>query len=40
MLKLKNKSAEYLIGWKSKGLFKSKLLLLYGAFLPNKIFWI
>ena len=25
--------------WKSKGLLKSKLPLLHGAFFPNKIFW-
>ena len=30
-----NKSTEYAIGWKSKGLHKSKLLPFYGTFLPN-----
>ena len=28
----KDKSTDYVIGWKSKGLVKSKLLPLYGAF--------
>ena len=36
MLGLKvNKSAEYVIDWKSKGLNKSKLLPLDGAFFSN-----
>ena len=35
MLELKeDKSTDYVIGWKSDGLFKSKLLSLHGAFLP------
>ena len=35
-LKLKkDKNTEYVIGWESKRLFKSKLLPLHGAFLPN-----
>ena len=37
MLQLKKeKSTDYVIGWKSKSLFESKLLPLHGAFLPNK----
>ena len=36
MLELeKDKGTDYVIGWKLKGLFKSKLLPLHGAFLPN-----
>ena len=36
MLELKNdKGTDYVIGWKSKDLFKSKLLPLHGAFLPS-----
>ena len=36
MLELKiDKGTEYIIGWKSKGLFDSKLKALHGAFLPN-----
>ena len=36
MLELKiNKSTEYIIGWKSKGLFDPKLKALHVAFLPN-----
>lgn len=35
MLELKeDKATDYVIGWKSDGLFKSKLLSLHGAFLP------
>ena len=30
-----SKSTKYFIVWKSKGLYKSKLLPLYGALLPN-----
>ena len=30
-----NKSTKYFIVWTSKGLYKSKLLPLYGALLPN-----
>ena len=32
---IKDKSTDYVIGWKSKVLFESKLLPLHGAFLPN-----
>ena len=36
MLELKiDKGTDYVIGWKSKGLFESKLLSLHGAFLPK-----
>ena len=36
MLELKkDKGTDYVIGWKSKGLLKSKLLPFHGAFLPN-----
>ena len=36
MLELKiDKSTEYIIGWKSKDLYNSKLIALHGAFLPN-----
>ena len=36
MLELKtNKGTEYIIGWKSKGVYNSKLIALHGAFLPN-----
>ena len=36
MLELKNdKSTEYIISWKSKELYNSKLIALYGAFLPD-----
>ena len=31
----KDKSTDYVIGWKSKDLCKSKLLSLHGTFLPN-----
>ena len=31
----KDKNTEYIIGWKSKGIFKSKLFVLHGAFLLN-----
>ena len=31
----KVKGTGFLIDWKSKGLFESKLLPLHGAFLPN-----
>ena len=27
--------AEYVIGWKAKGLYNAKLIALHGAFLPN-----
>ena len=30
-----NKGIDYVIAWKSKGLFKSELYHLYNAFLPN-----
>ena len=30
-----DKGTDYVVGWTSKGLFKSKLLPLHGAFLPN-----
>ena len=33
----KDKGTDYVIGWKSNGLFESKFLLLHGAFLPNII---
>ena len=36
MLELKtDKGTDYVTSWKSKGLFKSKLLPLNGPFLPN-----
>ena len=36
MLELKkDKGTDYNIGWKSKGLFESKLLPLHSACLPN-----
>ena len=36
VLELKNdKPTEYIISWKSKRLYKSKLIALHGAFLPN-----
>ena len=38
-LKKGDKNTEYIIGWKSKASFESKLLSLHGVFLPNKIFW-
>ena len=31
----KGKSADYVIGWKSKDLFESKLLTLHDTFLSN-----
>ena len=31
----KDKNTEYIIGWKLKGIFKSKLFVLHGAFLLN-----
>ena len=35
MLELKiDKGTDYIISWKSKGLYKSKLIALHGAFLP------
>ena len=30
-----NKRTEYVVGWKSKDLYKSNLFPLHGAFLPN-----
>ena len=37
MLELKKyKWTDYVIGWKSSGLFESKLLPLHGTFLANK----
>ena len=30
-----DKGTDYVIGWKSKGLFKCKLVPLHGAFLSN-----
>ena len=37
VLEFKNsKSTEYIISWKSKGMFNSKLITLYGAFLPHR----
>ena len=38
-LKLKQ-STEFVICWKSKGLYKSKLLPLHCSFLPNITFWV
>ena len=36
MLELKiDKRTDYIISWKSKGLYNSKLIALHGAFLPN-----
>ena len=35
----KPKGNDYVVDWKLKGLFESKLPL-HGAFLPYKIFWI
>ena len=35
----KPKGTDYVVDWKLKGLFESKLPL-HGAFLPYKIFWI
>ena len=36
MLELrKDKDTDYVIGWKSKGLFESKFFPWHGAFLPN-----
>ena len=36
MLELKeDKSNEYVIGWKSKGVYNSKLIALHGDILPN-----
>ena len=36
VLELKNgKCTEYIINWKSKGLYNSKLITLHVAFLPN-----
>ena len=36
VLELKeDKDTEYIIGWKSKGVYISKLIALHGAFLPN-----
>ena len=36
MLELKkDKGTEYVIGWKSKGVYNSKLTSWHGAFLPN-----
>ena len=34
-IKYKNTSTEYIIGWESKGLFNSKLVVLSNNFLPN-----
>ena len=31
----KDNTQDYVIGWKSKGFFRSKLLPLHGAVLPN-----
>ena len=31
----KDKGTEYIIGWKSKGVYNSKLIALHGDFLPN-----
>ena len=30
-----DKGTEYIIGWKSKGVYNSKLIALHGAFSPN-----
>ena len=36
MLEFKiDKGTDYIISWKSKGLYNSKLIALHGAFLPN-----
>ena len=36
MLELKiDKDTEYVISWKSKGMYNSKLIALHGTFLPN-----
>ena len=36
MLELKkDKDTEYVISWKSKGVYNSKLTALHGTFLPN-----
>ena len=36
MLQLKiDKGAEYVIGWKGKGLYNAKIIALHGVFLPN-----
>ena len=36
ILKLKiDKGTDYVIGWKSKGVYSSKLVALHGVFLPN-----
>ena len=36
VLELKNdRGTEYIISWKSNGIHNSKLIALYGAFLPN-----
>ena len=34
-LKKKKKSTKHIIGWKSKGVYNSKLTALHGAFLRN-----
>ena len=31
----KDKDTEYIVSWKSKGVYNSKLTSLHGAFLPN-----
>ena len=31
----KDKGTEYIISWKSKGIYNSKLIALHGAFLPS-----
>ena len=35
----KGKSAEYIISWKSKGVYNFELIALHGAFLPNVKFF-
>ena len=34
-IKYKNRSTEYVISWKSKGVYNSKLIALNSDFLPN-----
>ena len=35
----KGKSTEYIISWKSKGVYNFELIALHGAFLPNVNFF-
>ena len=36
VIELKNdEGTEYIVSWKSNGIYNSKLIALYGVFLPN-----